>query len=220
MTISQRRGGYAAFTIAATAILMFLTVVVGVGADAISDPTVIAALVMSKLGPLAFIELLKIVQGIATIILVGVIQALWRGARPPLLRTATLAGYGSGVFLILAGVAGLIALGVVAQAPITTGPGVFRLSFVTANALVNWLGRISQIANGFWTIPLGWLSVQQSFLPKGVAYLAIVLGILSVLAALFPPIGVLLLLCAVIWLVWVGRLLVAQRLVTTKADTP
>ena len=111
MTISQKRGGYAAFTIAATAILMFMTVMVGVGAEAMADPSVIASLVMSKLGPLAFIEVLKIIQGIATIVLAGVIQSLWQGSPTPLLRAGTLAGYAGGVFLILAGVAGLVALG-------------------------------------------------------------------------------------------------------------
>lgn len=207
--LSPKNGGYAAFTTVVTGVLMFLTVIIGVGAEAMSDPTLIAGVVASKIPPLAFIEVLKIIQGIATILLVRVVQSLLHRTASPLLQGVTIAGILSGVFLIGAGVNGLGALALASQAS-TVSIGI-PLDYLTVNAIVNGLGRISQFASGLWFLPISWLMLEEGNFPKGLSYLGFVVGALNIIAASFPPVGILLLLFATIWMVWIGRLLVQTQ---------
>lgn len=210
---TQRNGGLAAWAIGVLLIITFATVAFGVGLELASNPTGIASIVTQKATPLLLLEIYKIVQAVATIILVGAIYRLWAPNPPSAIRNGTIAGVVSALFLMVAGIAGLVAISVALQA---TGGGATStgdaVTYLTINAIVNGLGRIALFVSGLWILVLSVVSLQRPFLPRALAYLGVALGILSFVSAIFPLFGLLVLILAIIWHFWIGALLVNSRL--------
>jgi hypothetical protein len=159
-----------------------------------ADPAKAQAL----LAPLTFLELLKFASTAAVAIVVLALFRRFRSTSPRALTLATTAG--------LMGAALLFGSGLVGLGGVVSGPQI-AAEAVTVTAVANGLGLASVALSGLWMIVLSWTALKANVLSRGLHYLGLAVGVISLPAVALPPLALLVLVLGLIWWFGLGRAL-------------
>jgi len=204
----QKMGGIAALYEAAAYLIGLVGYILVIGTMDVVDPVQkVASLVDNQ----AFMYILNlivyIVWGFFQVALALALYERLKAGSPALVQTAT------GIGLIWACV--IIASGMIANIGMATVVDLYGKD--PAQAATVWLA-IESVANGLsgaggetlggiWILLLSWVALRVGELPRALNYLAVVLGvagILSTVPALFPVLVFVFALGKVVWLIWLG----------------
>lgn len=191
----EKIGDGAAFVSAFAASASFLIAIAFIGLGALSDTQQLVALAMTNPKPLLAQDLLKFVSAAAASIIIVVLWKRLGHAAPTLLRVATGFGVLSVSLLLINAVLSLFAISQAAN--FSAGDA------VTANALngiIGLVGLAAIAANGVWYLLVNWSALKSGLLPRGLCWLGMTIGAMSL--APFLALGVLVLGAA--WSLWLG----------------
>ena len=205
----QRAGGAASLMNAAIAIGNIVVVFGVLEADVAASPERVASLVTTQPAPLLALEFFKIVSALAaTVTVLAVHQRLGRHAARPS-KLAAVAGIISAVLLLTAGIVGAIAI-TFANSSAGPGPASSMSLYLSLNTTVNGLGLAAVFANGIWYLLVSLAAVHTPWLPRGLVYLGVPLGVASLVAVVAPPAALLVLVLGLVWAVWLGLFLLRE----------
>lgn len=192
---SEKMGSVAAFVNAFAAGASLFVAVALIGLGALSDPQQLAALAIANPMPLLVQDLLKFVSAITASILIVVLWKRLRDAAPTLLRVATGFGFLAVGLLLVNAVLSIFAVSQAANfsaSDANTGN--------TLNGIIGFLGLAVIVANGVWYLLVNWAALKSRLLPRGLCWLGLAVGAVSLVP--FLALGVLIL--SAVWAVWLG----------------
>lgn len=191
----EKTGSIAAFVNAFAAGASLVVAVAFIGLGALSDPQQLAALAIANPMPLLVQDLLKFVSAITASILIVVLWKRLRDAAPTLLRVATGFGFLAVGLLLVNAVLSIFAVSQAANfsaSDANTGN--------TLNGIIGFLGLAVIVANGVWYLLVNWAALKSRLLPRGLCWLGLAVGAVSLVP--FLALGVLIL--SAVWTVWLG----------------
>lgn len=198
----QLLGSIAAFMNAAVMLAALAVAVVLIGVPAMSDPSKLAALALQNPAPLLIQDGFKLVSGVISVVLILALANYLQRDTPSVLSAAT--GFGLlSVFCL--GVNAVLSLYAISQAAaLEHNPGEMGNRL---NVVINSLAMAVLIFDGVWHLLLSWAALKFQGLPKPLCYLGLGIGAFS----LVPPLEMVVLPLTVVWLVWIGRVLLQER---------
>ena len=188
-------GSLAAFVYAASASATLLVALLWIGPSALVDRQRLVELAILRPTPLIVQDVLKFVLAVAT---AGMIAALFRrlqGGAPLLMRAAVSLGLLSVLGLVLNAGLSLLALWQATDPAAMSGEARLRLA-----AIVGLLGLGVIVLSGLWYVLVNWSALRQARLRRGLCYLGLTIGVLS----LIPVFGLLALAGSIVWSVGLG----------------
>ncbi|OQY98041.1 MAG: hypothetical protein B6D41_02795 [Chloroflexi bacterium UTCFX4] len=191
----EKTGSIAAFVNAFTAGASLLVAVAFIGLGALSDPQQLAALAIANPMPLLAQDLLKFVSAATASILIVVLWKRLRDAAPTLLRVATAFGFLAVGLLLVNAVLSIFAVSQAANFS-ASDPNTGN----ALNGIIGLLGLAVIVANGVWYLLVNWAALKSGLLPRGLCWLGLVVGAVSLVP--FLALGVLIL--GAVWAVWLG----------------
>jgi hypothetical protein len=199
MLNTRRLAGVAAYLNAFVALGTLGVALLLIGPAALADRQTMAALALHNPMPLFIQDGLKIVSAlIATVLIAGLYDRL-QSAAPALALAASL--FGAVSILCLVANAGL-SLYATSQAALLSAGRAQMLTFA-----ISLLGLGALVANGPWYLLVSSAAWRSGRLPRALAGLGLVLGLLSFI----PPLAFLLLLLTIAWSLALGRALQHDR---------
>jgi hypothetical protein len=197
----QKAGGVAALLGALLAVANLVVIFGLIGPSVLGDRARLVDIAINQPTPLLALDLIKLLSAAAALVLVVALPRRLRAA-PDLMRLATACGIIS-IALLLAN--GVISYTVVAQAASFYGgdPAIY----LAVNAIINALGFAAIFANGGWYLLVSWAALAAGELPKALALLGLVLGVISLIVFVLQPLALAVLLIGLIWSTWLGVVL-------------
>jgi hypothetical protein len=194
----QKAGGIAALLGALLAVANLVVIFGLIGPSVLGDRARLVDIAITQPAPLLALDLIKLLSAAAALVLVVALPRRLRAA-PDLMRLATACGIIS-IALLLANA--VISYTVVAQAAGFYGgdPAIY----LAVNAIINALGFAAIFANGGWYLLVSWTALAAGELPKALALLGLVLGVISLLVFVLQPLALAVLLIGLIWSTWLG----------------
>jgi hypothetical protein len=194
---SSLKPSTAAFLNAVLAVLTLIVAFFLIGPAVMQDPGLFVQMALNNPAPLYIQDGLKFISIGVAFILVGALHSRLVSDNPALMKIASGSGIFATILLLLNAVLSLITTSQAASFANNPDAG------LQLNALVGLLGLASIFFNGPWYLGLSWTGLKGGKLPKGLSYLGLVMGALSLL----PFLGILVLLLSIFWSIWLGRLL-------------
>lgn len=198
MYSNQKIGALAAFINAVVAILTIYVAVVIIGLDVLKDQNLFADIAINNPNPLFIQDVMKFISAVCwSVLLVALFKKLGNAAIVRM-KTATLFGFLSILLLLTNSILSLI--------EITQAAELAAAKYENANDLnrmIGILGMATIFTNGLWYLLTSWTALKANQLPKGLNYLGLVIGTIS----LIPILGIFSLLLSIIWFIWLGRIL-------------
>ena len=195
-------GPLATFVYAAAAAMTLCVALVWIGPAALADRQKLVELAIFRPMPLIVQDVLKFILAIAT---VGMIAALFqrlRGRAPRLMRVAATSGLLSVLCLVLNASLSFLALWHATDPSAMSGEARLRLA-----AIIGVLGLGVIVLSGVWYLLVNWSALKQNRLRRGLCYLGLMIGVLS----LIPVLGLLALSISIVWSVGLGRELLKDK---------
>ena len=155
--------------------------------------------------------------------LIVAVAALYYRLQAPsasVMGIATIAGViATGLFLAnaMVGIFGIQELaGLYAQ-----NPALAASAFLPIILMRFGLGFGGVFAYGWWVFLASWVALQARWLPRVLNYLGLLFGVLSILSVVIPPLGFLGPIVGIVWVVWLGIILLRQpaRMTTQPGTT-
>lgn len=191
----EKMGGVAAFVSAFAASASFLIVVAFIGLGALSDSQQLVALAITNPKPLLAQDLLKFASAAAASILIVVLWKRLGNVAPMQMRVAT--GFGVlAVSLLL--INAVLSLFAISQAANSSAGDLAAANAL--NGIIGLVGLAAIVANGVWYLLVNWAALKSGQLPRGLCWLGMAIGAMSL--APFLALGVLVL--GAVWTLWLG----------------
>ena len=194
----QTIGGVAAFIYAGMAIATLGVAFGIIGPAVLADRQKLVDLALTNPTPLLIQDILKFILAIAAS---GMIVALFvrlQANSPILQRIAALSGVLAVSGLVLNASLSLFTLSQASNSTSVSEETSMRLAGV-----VGLLGLIVIVLHGVWYLLVNWTALRHKRLPRWLSYLGIGMGVIS----LVPVLGILVLLCSIVWSAGVGQVL-------------
>jgi hypothetical protein len=200
---SHKLGSIAAFLNVVVALAMLIVATVLIGFATIADPNKLVELAIHNPTPLLIQDGLKFVSAaISTVLILAIANHLHRNTSV-LLSIATGFGFFSVFCLIINATLSLYAISQAA----TYKQGVSVIG-INLNSAIGILAVAVLCLNGLWYLLTSCVALKTNSLPKLLCYLGLGIGVLS----LMPPLGIIVLLLSMVWSVWVGWVLLQEKL--------
>lgn len=203
MSNIKKAGPFAAFTNAVVAVITIYVAVVMIGLDTLTDQNAFAEIAINNPTPLIIQDALKLMSAACGAVLIVVLFKRLRHEALSRMRTAALFGFLS-IILLLSNAFLSLMLTTQAAELAAAGSGPDN----DLNSIIGILGMATLFFNGLWYLLVSWTALKASALSKGLNYLGLTIGALS----LIPILGILALLLNVVWSWWLGRLLLKETL--------
>lgn len=219
----QKLGGIAALIGAATnllAIVMFISLAPkGYGSD--NPGQIVAFLANNQAIMRIWYQIIYLVFGVSLIFLPLALYERLKAGPPALVQVVTTFGLIWAVLVIVMGTLSINDLNTVGKL-YGENPTQAVTVWLTLNAVENGLGNNGgeTLINALWFLLLGWAALRARGLPRVLNYLGMVTGVagmLSVVLAL-PIMTVVYAFGLIIWLVWLGIVLLRTRPDLVRAD--
>jgi hypothetical protein len=194
---ATKAGALAAFANAAVALATLFVALALIGPAALTDRDRFVELALDNPIPLLLQDALKFAAAACALVLIRTLHTRLSADAPALMRAATLCGLISVALLLTNAALSLVAVSRAAPAhgPIGDGGGL--------NAAIGLIGLAVILTSGLWYLLLSRAALKGGGLPRGLARLGLLMGVLSLL----PLLGLLVLLLSVPWSLWLGGVL-------------
>lgn len=200
MTHLQKLGAMAAFANVIVAMATLITVVFLIGISAIADSSRLIDLAIHDPAPLFMVDVLKVISAGISGVLILVLANYLRRDDSVLLSVAT--GFGMLSILCLIGNA-FLSVYLTFQASMSAQG---QLLGSQLHSMIGILAIAAISLDGLWFLLMSWSALKHQQLPSSLCYLGIGMGVLS----LVPPLGIIVLLLSMVWLVWIGQVLLKE----------
>lgn len=200
---NQGTGAIAAYLNALIALCMLGVTLLWIGPTALSHPEKLTQLAIEHPAPLVVQDLLKIGSAMAGTILWLNLYRRIGSAYPRAMRIAISFGAVSILSLLINAGLSLFATQQAAR-PLPS-------EWVRDGSIGNVIGLLGMSAiftSGVWYLLMSWCALRAARLPTGLSVLGLFIGGLSLL----PPLGLVVLLLNIVWLIWLGRTLARDGL--------
>jgi hypothetical protein len=204
----QKMGGIAALYEAAAYLIAIVGYVLVLDTLTEVDPVQkVASLVDNQ----AFLYILNLIAyvffGIVLVVLSLALYQRLKSGSPALAQTATAIGLIWATALIASGMIQNFGMGSVVDL-YSTDPTQAGMVWLAIESVVEGLGGGSgEILGGPWVLLISWAALRARELPKALNYLGVVLGvvgILSIVPALFLPLALAFGIGKIVWMIWLG----------------
>lgn len=175
--------------------------------DSLSDPKA-----LSIAPSLAAASLLVATDAIWIVLVAVALYFRMRERAPALSAVGAIAAVAAAILFLAVG---MIGLGVTRLAALSDQVAAEN-AFIALDIARSGLLDAARFAVGLWGILIGLAALSSKALPSGLAYLAIVWGIAFVPAFLLPPLGLVGVVLALVWLVWLAVLLLREPALTQR----
>lgn len=206
MSRTQRLGGVAAGVNALVGVATLLVALLLIGPAVLADRTRFIALALNNPTPIIIQDFLKFIAAAATLLLIGVFFQRLRTAKPLIINIASLFGVFAVLCLLANAILSLLAVSK-AQAGDPSG--------AQLNTIIGLLAMSIGLTNGLWYLLVHWVALQSGRLPRGLSWLGIAIGALS----LIPILGLFGLILIIVWSSWLCRFLLKEHSAPTPALT-
>jgi hypothetical protein len=194
----QRIGGVAAFIYAGAAIATLGVAFGLIGPAALADRQKLVDLALTNPTPLLIQDILKFIMAIVASGMIAALFVRLQAHSPILQRIAALSGLLAVLSLVLNASLSLFTLSQASNSTYLSAATSMRLAGV-----VGLLGLTVIVLHGVWYLLVNWTALRQRQLPNWLSYLGIGMGVIS----LVPVLGILVLLCSIVWSVGIGQVL-------------
>ena len=198
VTRVQRIGGVAALIYAGVAMVTLGVAFSLIGPAVLADRQKLVDLALTNPTPLLIQDILKFIMAIVASGMIAALFVRLQAHSPILQRIAALSGVLGVLCLVLNASLSLFILSQASNSAYLSAATSMRLAGV-----VGLLGLTVIVLHGVWYLLVNWTALRQRQLPKWLSYLGIGMGIIS----LVPVLGILVLLCSIVWSVGLGRVL-------------
>lgn len=198
----QKLSPLAAFLNPLVAVLTLLVAFVLIGPAVMADRALFANLALTNPTPLLLQDGLKLLSAAIALVLIWALHRRLSIGAPKRMAWAT----GFGVLSVLVLLANAI-LSLYATTQAATFAGEQAAVGMQLNAIIGGLAMLTIFLNGCWYLLTGWSALATGGLPRPLAYLTLLMGLLS----LVPILGLLVLLLSIAWSIWLGVVLLRTR---------
>lgn len=202
MNFVQKAGASAAFMNAAVAIATIYVAVVLIGIDVLSNQDLFVQLAITNPTPIFIQDALKFISAACGVVLIIVLFRRLSKEAVTMMRVATLFGVLSILLLLTNAILSLKAT--------TQAPGLAEAksgSSLDLNTAIGMLAMATIISSGLWYLLLSLAALKGSRLPKGLAYIGLTIGIIS----LIPIFGIVALFLSIVWSCWLGIIVFREQ---------
>ena len=219
----QKMGGIAALIGAATnllAIVMFITLAPkGYGSD--NPGQIVAFLADNQAIMRVWYQIIYVVFGVSLIFLSLALYERLKAGSPALVQAVTTLGLIWAVLVIVMGTLSINNLSTVVKL-YGENPAQAATVWLTLDSVENGLGNNGgeTIINALWFLLLSWAALRARELPRVLNYLGMVTGVAGILSVLaLPALMFVYGLGLIIWLVWLGIVMLRRSPVSDIIDT-
>lgn len=176
-------------------VLSFVVAVGFIGLDVLADQTRFIDLALTNPTPLIIQDMLKFGSLASMVILIVSFFQKLHSFKPAIIRIGTFFGILSALCLL---VNAILSLYTVTQAGTAISQPGIGANFTQLNMLIGLFALATLMTNGIWYLLIHWSALQSKQLPKGMSYLGIAIGVIS----LIPFLGLFVLILNIVWALW------------------
>lgn len=212
MNFARTTGGIAAIILGSLFLLLVAVLIylpsIGVGPGTLNDPRTGISFIENSAIP-AGIALLYLGIGIASMIVLNAVAGLFRATSATLADWITFAAAAAGTLLIGYAMSDLVALPYAAAA-YHTDQVVGGSAYIAIRAVGHCLSAGALFATGMGVAIAGLAGLRGGLLPKPLGVLMILAGLSVGLSFIILPLGLIGLVAAPIWSIWLGVVLLRR----------
>jgi hypothetical protein len=210
----QQIGGFAALFQTVLYLLAFIFILIiwpmyGVRGpvDATNPVLVLPALLKAPI--LSVFALLDVPIAVSLLLIVFALVSRVQDTSPVLMRVAMASGLVSVAFFLALGMIRFLGWPQLASLYVRD-PASAETAYAALSAIDSGMDGAALFTLAWWALLASWAAVQTETLPKGLAYLGMLLGVAGIIGGVVPGVRPLALIVVLIWTPWLGIVLVRR----------
>lgn len=196
----QKAGVIAAFMNAVVAVAILFVAIVLIGPAVYTDPSKLIDMAIHNPAPLIIQDVLKYMSAGISFVLIAALLKVCDQKKSTALTLGAGFGFLAAFCLVINA---SLSMFVISKAVTFLENGEMGIQL---NVIISLFALAVLLLNGFWLIVFNWVALKTKSIPKVLAYLGLIMGMLN----LVPPLALLALVLSIFWSVWIGLILIKK----------